>query len=91
MYFLQAHDCSTVWMLHNHKPNIKINRLHERCLRVTYEDHKTSFEELWEIDNSVSVHFENLQCLAIELYDVLNGNLSGYNDKCISIKQIFQL
>ena len=60
-------------------------------LRVTSEDHKASFEELWEIDNSVSVHFENLHCLATELYKVLNGNLSGWNKRCTSIKQIFQL
>ena len=47
--------------------------MHERCLHVTYNDGQPSFEELLERDNSVSVHNRNIQCLAIELYKVLNG------------------
>ena len=41
--------------------------MHERRLHVT------SFEELLERDNSVSVYNRNIQCLAIELYKVFNG------------------
>ena len=55
------------------KVNNKINRLHETCLRVTYNDGLSSFEELFERDNSVSVHNRNIQCLAIELYKVFHG------------------
>ena len=40
-------------------------------LLVTYEDHKVSFEELLEMDNSLSIHCKTLQCLAIELYKLL--------------------
>ena len=50
-----------------------MKRLHERCMRVTYDDHQASFEELLEADNSVSAHCKNLQCVAIELYKVFNG------------------
>ena len=42
-----------MWMLHGHKLNNEINRLHERYLRVTYEDHKVSFEELLDMNNRV--------------------------------------
>ena len=72
------------WMMHSRKLNNKINRLHERCLRVTYNDVLSSFEELLERDNSVSVHNRNIQCLAIELYKAFNGiwrilwNYEGY-------------
>ena len=55
------------------KLNNKINRLQERRLRVTYNDGLSSFEELLERDNSVSVHNRNTQCLAISLYKVFNG------------------
>ena len=55
------------WMIHSRKLNNKINRLHERCLRVTYNDGLSSFEELLERDNSVSVHNRNIQCLTIKL------------------------
>ena len=41
-------------MLHNHKPNNKINRLHERCPRVTYGDHKNSFDELRDSKQRIS-------------------------------------
>ena len=57
----------------DHKLNNKISKLHERCLGATYEDHKASFEEFLEKDNSVSVHYKNLQCHAIELCNVFNG------------------
>ena len=60
-------------MLHSQKLNNKIHILHERYLRVTHEDLKTSFEEVLETVNSVSVPYKNLQCLAFELYKVFKG------------------
>ena len=72
-------------MMHSRKLNNKISRLHERCLRVTYDDGLSSFEELLERDNSVSVHNRNIQFLAIELYKV-------FNDICPDImKEVFPL
>ena len=54
-------------MMHSRKPNNKINRLHERRLRVTCNDGLSSLDELLERDNSAPVHNKNVQCLAIEL------------------------
>ena len=34
------------WMMHSRQLNNRINSLHERCLRVTYDDGLSSFEEL---------------------------------------------
>ena len=59
--------------MQNGKLNNKVNRLHERWLRVNYNDGLSSFQELLERDNSVSVHNRNIQCLATELYKVFNG------------------
>ena len=61
------------WMIHSRKLNNKINRLHERCLRVTYNDGLSSFEALLERDNSVSVRNRNIQCLTIKRDKVFNG------------------
>ena len=36
--------CLVVWMFHNQKLNGRINRLHERVLRVVYKDFDSSFE-----------------------------------------------
>ena len=55
------------WMMQSRKLNNKINRLHERCLRVAYNNNLYSFEGLLERDNSFSVHNRNIQCLVIEL------------------------
>ena len=59
-----------VWMFHDRKTSHKINRLHERALRVVYKDHTLSFAELLEKDESVTIHTRNLHSLAIELYKV---------------------
>ena len=65
--------CPLIWMFHSRKLNNKINKLHERCLRIVYSDNTSSFEELLETDNSVSVHHRNIQVLATELYKIVNG------------------
>ena len=57
-------------MCHNRTYNNKINRLHERCLRLIYNDKHSSFEELLEKDNSVSIHYKNLHVLATEMFKV---------------------
>ena len=60
-------------MCHNRTTNRKINRLHERCLRIIYNDRQSSFKMLLEKDSSVSIHDRNIQCLATEMYKVSNG------------------
>ena len=62
-------------MFHSRTAHNKINKLHERALRVVYRDRSSTFEELLEKDGSFSIHERNLQKLAIEMYKVKN-NLS---------------
>ena len=47
--------------------NDKINKLHERALRIVYNDIVTSFEDLLIKDKSFTIHFQNIQLLAIEI------------------------
>ena len=68
--------CPLSWMSHSRTLNNKINRLHERCLRIIYNDNTSSFTDLLVIDNSVSMHRRNIQVLATELYKFVNGPLS---------------
>ena len=65
--------CPLIWMFHSRGLNNKINRIHERALRITYKDKSSTFKELLEKDNSVSIHHRNVQKLAIEIYKVLHG------------------
>ena len=67
--------CPLVWMCHSRVNNNKINRLHERCLQIVYNDKQSSFNELLERDGSVSIHMRNIQILATEMYKLIN-NLS---------------
>ena len=69
----QFNYCSVSWMCHSRALNNKINRLHERCLRIIYNDKTSTFKELLEKDNSVSIHYRNIQALAVEMYKVANG------------------
>ena len=52
----QFNYCPLVWMIHNRKLNKKINKVHERALRIVYGDHKTKFSELLNTDTSVTIH-----------------------------------
>ena len=65
--------CPLVWMFHSRKINNRINKLHERALRVVFNDNESSFRNLLVKDNSVTIHERNIQTLAIELYKVLNN------------------
>ena len=64
--------CPLVWMFHTRTLNNRINKIHERSLRIVYDDNVSSFEELLNKDNSFTVHERNIQTLAIELYKAVN-------------------
>ena len=74
----QFNYCPLIWMFHSRTMNNKINRLHERALRIVYSDFKSSFEGLLMEDNSFSIHERNTQSLAIEIYKFLNGLSPSY-------------
>ena len=64
--------CSLVWMFCSREMNRKINHIHERSLRLVYNDYHSTFEELLKNDKSVSIHHRNIQQVAIEMYKVKN-------------------
>ena len=69
----QFNYCHLVWMCHSITLNNKINRLHERCLRLIYNDKHSTFHELLEKDCSVSIHTRNLQFLVTEMHELAKG------------------
>ena len=42
----QFRYCPLVWMCHSRTLNNKINKLHERALRLVYDDRQSTFKEL---------------------------------------------
>ena len=55
-------------MFHDRSVNRKINKIHERALRIAYKNSCTSFENLLEKAESVSIHQRNLKLLATEIF-----------------------
>ena len=45
-----------IWMIENRGLNDKINRIHERALRIVYDDYIFSFEDLLSKDKSVTLN-----------------------------------
>ena len=62
--------CPLIWMFHSRRLNNKINSIHQRALRIIYQDNMSTFQELLNKDNSVSLHHRNLQVLATEMFKI---------------------
>ena len=60
-------------MFYSRGRNNKINRIYIHSFKNTYKDKSSTFQELLEKHNSVSMHHRNIQKLAIEIYEVLHG------------------
>ena len=55
--------CPLVWMSCSRQSNNLINKIHERSLRISYNDQKTSYQNLLETHNEITIHQRNLQVL----------------------------
>ena len=56
----QFNYCPLIWMFHSRKMQKRINKLHERALRVVYKDENLTFEQLLEKDEGFTIHERNL-------------------------------
>ena len=55
-------------MSHSGTMNNRINKIHEKTLRLVYKDEKNlSLDDLLKKDKSVSIHQRNLQILATDI------------------------
>ena len=83
----QFNYCPIIWMFHSRTLNNKINRLHERALRLVYSDYKLSFCGLLEKDKSFSIHDKNIPSLAIEIYKFLFNLLPCIMNNIFKVNQ----
>ena len=73
VFNVQFNNGPLIWMLHSRSNNNKIKHLHERCLRLIYNDRQPSYEELLiKKDGTVSIHHRNIETLATEMFKVKN-------------------
>ena len=86
--FIQFGYCPLIWMCHSRSLNSKINRIHERALKIIYNDNISSFDQLLEISGSVTIHVRNLQRLTTEIYKALNTLSSTLVSELFQIKDM---
>ena len=60
-------------MCHSRTVNNKINKLHERVLRLASDDRQSTFDELVNKDKPVITYCRNLLVLATEMCKVHHG------------------
>ena len=63
--------CPLEWMRCNRSCN-NYKNLHERALRIVYNDRASLFQDLLQRDQSVSIHHRNICLLGRELYEARN-------------------
>ena len=68
----QFNYCPLVWMFCSRQSNNLTNKIHERFLRISYKDQKTSYHNLLETHNKLTIHQRNLQVLMTEIYKIAN-------------------
>ena len=64
---------------------MSINHIHERALRIIYQDYNSSFKELLRKDSSLTIHQRNLKMLVTETFKVEIGYAPDI------IKEIFKI
>ena len=80
--------CPLTWMFCSRSCNNKINKLHERALRVVYDDYESSFDVLLNKNKSFSIHHQNIQKLMIEVYTCLDkASPDNYFDSLFTSKR----
>ena len=52
--------CPLIWMCHSRALNTRINRIHERALRIVYNDNSSSFDTLLGKSGQVKIHQKSM-------------------------------
>ena len=65
--------CSLIWMFTSQHLNNALNNIHERALRLIYNDYELPFDRILEDSKQKSIHQKNIESLAIEIYNFQAG------------------
>ena len=69
----QFNYCPLIWIFNSRQLNNRINKIHKKALKLVYKDNKLTFNDLLEVDNSVTIRQRNLQILATDMLKVENS------------------
>ena len=79
--------CPLIWVFCSRKSNSRINRIHERAMRIAHYDYESTFEQFLIKNKTITSHKKNLQYLAIEIYKTFNSLNPPFMDEIFSINQ----
>ena len=65
--------CPLIWMFTSRYLNNVLNSIHERALRLIYNDYELPFDRILEDNKQKSIHQKNIESLAIEIYKFQAG------------------
>ena len=68
--YSQFQYCPLIWFFHNREFHHRINKIHERAIRIVFRDYNSDFNEMLNEHNISTVHERSIQNFAIELYKV---------------------
>ena len=80
--------CPLVWIFHNWCLNNCINHVHERALRIIYQDYNSSFIEPLSKDSLLKIHQRNFKLLITEMFKVKIGCVSDILKKIFKIENL---
>ena len=80
----QFYYCPLIWMFCLKKDMKLIINVHKRALRTTYNNFYLSYEELLDLDKSVTIHQKHLQYLMIEIFK------STRQENPLIVRELFQ-
>ena len=84
--YSQFNYCPVISMCHSRSLTTKINRIHERALRIVYNNNCSSFDVLLQKCESVTLHHRNIQKSAIEIYKALHNLSSSLMAEIFTVK-----
>lgn len=67
-----------ILIFHGQKTNYKTNKLYERALRIVCNGYLSSFQDMLNEVNSVSIYYQNIQFLATKIYKTFNSLSARY-------------
>ena len=64
-----------------------IEKIHERALRIVFDNVNMSYIELLKLCNRKTLHYERLRLIAIQVYKSLNGLSPQYVNDLFTVKE----
>ena len=84
----QFQYCPLIWMFCSKTSMKKINRIHEKSLRIIYNDYVSDYNNLLSLSNKPTIHQYCIQSLVTEIYKFLNNLSPDVMNKVFTLREI---